>query len=327
MTQNHNFKRRVRDRAAKTGESYTSALRHLRVSPEGGATMEASSIRLAVAQSIGRFDPGNVAELRAAGAETRELMRQAQEAGARLLHFSEGSLCSPGKRIMSSLGPETVGPADWSRCRWDVLREEIAAVCGLARELGLWVVVGAPHQLTARRRPHSSLYVISERGELVTRYDERMLSNTKLSFMYTPGSVPVTFEVDGLRFGCALGMEAHYPELFIAYERLNVDCVLFSTTGGGPFAAEISGHAASNSFWTSFAVHAQDSLEAPSGIVAPNGAWVARSAPGPAAAIAVAEISTDPTNPARPWRRTARAGLYEDHLADDDQRSAERTVL
>jgi hypothetical protein len=29
------------------------------------------------------------------------------------------------------------------------------------------------------------MYVISERGELVTRYDERLLSDTKLSFMYT----------------------------------------------------------------------------------------------------------------------------------------------
>jgi predicted amidohydrolase len=49
-------------------------------------------------------------------------------------------------------------------------------------------------------------------GELVTRYDERLLSNTKLSFMYTPGSGPVTFEVDGLRFGHALGIEVHFPD-------------------------------------------------------------------------------------------------------------------
>ena len=326
MTRNHNFKRRVRERAAKTGESYTSALRHLSRSPEGGSELVSRGIRLAVAQSTGRLDPANLAELRAAGEEARGLMRQAQRAGARLLHFSEGSMSSPDKRIVSSLGPESVGPADWNRCNWDMLREEIAAVCRAARDLGLWVVIGSPHRLTARR-PHSSLYVISDQGELVTRYDERMLSNTKLSFMYTPGSVPVTFEVDGMRFGCTLGMEAHYPELFIEYERLNVDCVLFSTTGGGPFAAEIAGHAASNSFWTSFAVHAQHSTEAPAGIVAPDGTWVARATPGVVPTLAVAEISTDPSNPARPWRRTARQGLYQDHLAVDDQRSAERTVL
>ncbi|RYE58388.1 MAG: carbon-nitrogen hydrolase family protein, partial [Rhizobiaceae bacterium] len=188
-------------------------------------------------------------------------------------------------------------------------------------------VLGSVHQLTAQRRPHNSLYVISAEGELVTRYDERMLSNTKLSFMYTPGSVPVTFEVDNVRFGCALGMEAHYPELFIEYERLNVDCVLFSTTGGAPFAAEISGHAASNSYWASFAVQAQDSVQAPAGIAAPDGSWVVRCRPSSAPAVAVAEISTDPSNPARPWRRTARDGLYRDHLAGDDQRSAKRTAF
>jgi predicted amidohydrolase len=38
------------------------------------------------------------------------------------------------------------------------------------------------------RRPHLSLYVISDQGAVVTRYDERMLSNTKVSHMYTPGS-------------------------------------------------------------------------------------------------------------------------------------------
>jgi predicted amidohydrolase len=37
--------------------------------------------------------------------------------------------------------------------------------------------------------------------------------------MYTPGSGPVTFEVDGLRFGCALGIEVHFPKVLAEYER------------------------------------------------------------------------------------------------------------
>jgi predicted amidohydrolase len=36
-------------------------------------------------------------------------------------------------------------------------------------------------------------------------------------------------DVDGLRFGCALGMDSHFSELFIEYERLDVDVVLIST--------------------------------------------------------------------------------------------------
>jgi hypothetical protein len=42
-------------------------------------------------------------------------------------------------------------------------------------------------------------------------YDERLLSNTKLSCMYTPGAGPVTFEVDGLRLGCAMGHRGTLP--------------------------------------------------------------------------------------------------------------------
>ncbi len=41
MTQNRNLKRRVRDRAAKTGESYTAALRHIRRPPSRGTAAAA----------------------------------------------------------------------------------------------------------------------------------------------------------------------------------------------------------------------------------------------------------------------------------------------
>jgi len=321
MTENANFKRRVRTRAALTGESYTTALMHLRgtlpVAPQ-------KSLQLAVAQSAGFGDPGNAAELRAAAAGMRQLMREARAAGARLLHFPEGATCSPNKRVMSSTGPENIGPADWGRCDWTTLQEELEAIRSLASDIGLWVALGSIHRLSPPHRPHSSLYVVSDTGTIVTRYDERLLSNTKLSFMYTPGVAPVTFEVDGIRFGCTLGMEAHYPESYIDYERRGVDCVLFSTTGGAAFAAEMLGHAASNSYWTSFAVHAENSPEAPAGIAAPNGTWAARCASNGTAGFAMAKIVIDLDDPARPWRRTARGGLYEPHQVGDDPRSLSR---
>jgi predicted amidohydrolase len=321
MTENANFKRRVRARAKKTGESYTTALMHLRGE---SAAAPPRTLRLAVAQSVTFGDPGNAAELRAAGAGMRQLMREARAAGARLLHLPEGATCSPSKRIMSSTGPEIIGPADWSRCDWATLREELEDIRALAKDIGLWVAFGSVHQLSEPHRPHLSLYVVSDTGDLVTRYDERLLSNTKVSFMYTPGSAPVTFEVDGVRFGCTLGMEAHYPESFIDYERRGVDCVLFSTTGGMAFAAEILGHAASNSYWASIAVHADQSHEAPSGIAAPNGSWAARCPADGTPGFAMAEITIDPSDPARPWRRTARSGLYEPHQVADDPRSLGR---
>lgn len=326
MTENGNFKRHVRARAAKTGESYTAALRHIRSTAPNDPTPRPKSVRMAVAQTSACDDPRDIAGLRRCGHDMRRLMREAHRAGARLVHFPEGATCSPNKRLMSSTGREPIGPSDWSRFEWAVLRDEQEAIGALARELRLWTVFGSVHPLTPPNRPHNSLYVVSDTGELVTRYDERMLSTTKVSFMYAPGSIPVTFEVDGVRFGCTLGMESHFPEIFTEYERLNVDCVLFSTTGGpstdGPaFAAEMLGHAASNTCWVSFSVHAQHSVTAPSGIVAPGGRWTAQCPADGMPSIAVADINHDPGDLARPWRRTARSGIYEPHLADDDPRS------
>ena len=113
----------------------------------------------------------------------------------------------------------------------------------------------------------------------MTRYDERMLSETKISYMYAPGSASLTFDVNGVRFGCLLGIEVHFPELFSEYERLSVDCVLFSTTGGAAgdepiFATEAQGLAAANSYWVSFSVPARHAAIAPSGLIGPAGQWL-----------------------------------------------------
>lgn len=330
MTQNGNFKRRVRARASKTGESYTAARKQLSDNMQPANT----SICLAVAQMTVRSDPRDAAEFRESGQEMRHLMRQAHNAGAKLVHFPEGATCFPNKRILSATGPEELGPADWTRLEWPALRDELETTRRLARQLGLWTVFGSVHQLTHPQRPHNSLYVLSDLGELVTRYDERFLSNTKISFMYTPGKAPITFDVDGFRFGCALGMESHFPEIFIEYEKLNVDCVLFSTTGGSAaypndtaFTAEVMGHAASNSYWVSYAVPTKPNGTAVSGVVTPRGQWAAQCASDGTPSIACVDIPADSTDPARPWRRSARSGIYEPHHAQDDPRSDNRDAF
>jgi predicted amidohydrolase len=328
MTANANFKRRVRARAAKTGESYTSALQHFPLTDD-----QHSSLRLAVAQSLPATDPADADGFRAAGEGIRRLMTDAAAAGARLVHFPEGATCSPDKWLLSSTGPDEVGPSDWTRFCWDALRSELEAIAALARRLRLWTVVGAVHQLTPPHRPHSSLYVISDRGELVTRYDERMLSNTKLSHMYAPGAEPVTFVVDGVRFGCLLGMEVHFPELFLEYERLDVDAVLFSTIGSpvpdnlGAFATEAQAHAGTYGYWVSFAATTHDAVNAPSGIASAGGQWAARCPAVDEPALAVLDLHDPAENLARPWRRRARSGIYEPHRPHADPRHQSRTAF
>lgn len=287
-------------------------------------------LRLAVAQLTVQPDPGDTAALRDSGEQIRRLMRDAHAAGARLLHLPEGALTCPSKQTMSTTGADHIGPADWDRADWNTLAAQLQAITDLSGELRLWTVLGSVHPLTPPHRPHLSLYVISDQGKIVTRYDERMLSHTKVSHMYTPGSTPVTFTVDDVRFGCAMGMEAAFPEMFLEYERLDVDCVLFSThgpgtpTNNGPFALQSQALAAANSYWVSYASTAQDAPNAPSGIITPDGDWLTQCPPELTPAITTADLNLSADNHARPWRRVARSGLYTQYQALTDPRSLER---
>ncbi len=309
MTANRNLKRRIRHRAAQTGESYAAARHQLLGAP--AAAPVSRTLPVAVAQVPLRPDPGDVTQIEASGAAVRALMRQARTLGAGLIHFPEGALTSPAKRVMSSTGPDDIGPADWGRADWAALGRELEQVTDLAGELGIWVVVGGIHRPRGDGRPVNCVFVVSDRGRLAGRYDERMLSRTKGLFMYTPGTRPLVFTAGGLRFGCALGMETHYAELFSAYEELGVDAVLFSTHGNpetpGVFAVEAAGHAAANSFWVGYAGPAEDG-HPPAGLLTPVGNWAARcTTHGPE--LAVADVVTDPASPARAWRRAARAAM------------------
>jgi predicted amidohydrolase len=258
-------------------------------------------------------DPGDVSQLRESATVVQGLMREASRLGADLVHFPEGALTSPHKRVMSSTGPQTVGAADWDRADWTRLASEIDEIARLARELRLWVVVGAIHRSAGSGRPANCLYVISNLGETIDRYDERMLSKTKATFMYTAGREPVVFAARGLRFGCALGMETHYAELFAAYEELDVACVLFSTAGNtetpNVFAIEATGHAAANSFWVSYA--GPTGHEHPhAGLATPEGSWAARCTTD-TTELVIAEIQAETNETARAWRRCARAALHD----------------
>jgi predicted amidohydrolase len=308
MTAHRNFKQRVRARAAKTGESYTAALRHFRPTPRGEDMPE--PLRIAVAQSTVREDPTNPTLLRASGDEVRSLMREAAAAGARLVHFTEGAICFPSKVVMSSLGPDEIGPSDWTKADWSVLQDELDQITKLSGQLGLWTVIPSVHQLPDAR-PHNSAYVVSDKGQLVARYDDRALSTTKVTWMYTPGTAPVTFELHGYRFGLALGLDVVFPELFTEYDRLGVDAVLvsYASTHGpnGHIAVQASGTAANNTCWISLAATADPETGLVSGVANPRGEWVAQAPTDGRPAIAVAELQPDEwTKVGRTFRQRTR---------------------
>ncbi|MEU8222646.1 carbon-nitrogen hydrolase family protein [Kribbella sp. NPDC048915] len=310
MTAHRNFKQRVRARAAKTGESYTAALRHFRPTPTGEPDMP-ENLRIAVTQSTVREDPTDAALLRTSGDEVRRLMREAAAAGARLVHFTEGAICFPSKRVMSSLGPDQIGPSDWTKADWAALQAELDQIAALSRELGLWTVIPSVHRV-ADGRPYNSMYVVSDRGRVVARYDERALSTTKATWMYAAGNEPVTFEVDGVRFGLALGLDVLFPEFFTEYDRLGADVVLVSYASNGVgrnenIGVQVRGASANNTSWVSLAASANPEAALLSGVSDPGGQWLVQCAPDATPSVAVAELTAlELTTIGRDFRRRTR---------------------
>ncbi len=247
-------------------------------------------------------------DVRRNGAAIRRLMTRAARGGVRLVHFPEGALSGYVKAQIKS----------WDDVDWAVLREEMEETAEAAGKLGVWAVFGANHRLTTPNRPHNSLFILSDAGKLVGRYDKRLISNAEIEDWYTPGTEATVFKVEGIKFGCALCIEIHFPELFAEYERLGVDCMLFSAYAQDPiFGITAQAHAAINAYWLSLSTPTQCSRGLTSGLIAPNGGFVGRCRPGRSGMV-VRTLDRDAPElqgaltKARPWRAAARlGGIYE----------------
>jgi predicted amidohydrolase len=247
-------------------------------------------------------------------------MREAAAQGARLVHFPEGMLSGYAKNPIQ----------DWTEVDWDSVREELEAVMALAAELRLWVVLGSAHPLTPPHWPHNSLYVISDQGQIVTRYDKRLCSHTEVTRFYTPGHAPTVFDVDGLRFGCLICIEVNFPALFMEYDQLGVDALLLSAyPEDSMFFVKARSHAAINNVWISLSTPSQTDTLFRSALIDPRGEVVAQ-VPG-AQAVVVSILDRTARNSTSHSRRRGPGGasVQSDPRYDtaglDDPRSTDRT--
>ena len=259
--------------------------------------MGRSAFPLAIAQSA------IVRDVATNGRHIRELMAEAQQAGARLVHFPEAALSGA---IKTHIG-------DWAEVDWQALDDELARICDAARECCLFVVLGTNHTDASTARPFNSLFVIADTGEIVARYDKRCCSFTEITDWYAAGSEPCVFEIDGLRFACLNCFEIHFPELLAEYERKDVDCVLFSAYSSDPvFWIEARGHSAVFNLWISVSTPAAFAKTLPGGLIGPNGLMIVRAAADGVPAVKMAWIDKQAPafdtalNKARPWRRRTR---------------------
>lgn len=232
-------------------------------------------------------------------------IREAKNQGADIVHFPEGSLAGYSKHDISS---------DWSLFDWGEFDRQLDALKQLCARLGIWAVFGGLYRAAPSKRPFNSLYVINARGDIAARYDKRFCSHSEITDWYSAGDRPVLIELKGQKIGFALCIEIQFPEVFMEYERLGADLVLFSAYSDSVmFGIQAQAHAACNTYWISVSVPSNTGYNLRSHMIGPDG-QIIDSCKKVQGDIVVSDINPDdphwdvPCKKARPWRALARKG-------------------
>ncbi|MEP4766547.1 MAG: carbon-nitrogen hydrolase family protein [Roseibium sp.] len=259
-------------------------------------------IKVAAAQTVVSAD------ISENGKAIRNMIRTAAAEGVRLVLFCEGALSGYCKKQIKS-------PLDWREFDWDRVEQEICEIAETCRECEIFAVVGSAYPVSRDKHPHNSLVVVSSEGRIAGRYHKRFLSNSEVNGWYTPGTDPFTFEVDGYSFGCAICIEAAFPEVFSGYERTGVDVVLFASFEITPqFKLAIQAHAYQNCIWIVGSPPAQGANNSSAVIIDPNGDVTAKALCEDTNTIAISVLDREDSafevalDRARPWRSSARQG-------------------
>ncbi len=157
------------------------------------------------------------ADVRSNARYVRRQMEAAASEGAHIVHFSEAALSGYG-----GMDVPTFEGFDW-----DLLRAETARILELARDLGVWVILGSAHFLSRAQKPTNCLYLIDSSGAVVDRYDKCMCTGGDLK-VYTGGDHPVVFALRGVTCGLLICYDSCYPEMYNRYRHAGVEVVFHS---------------------------------------------------------------------------------------------------
>jgi deaminated glutathione amidase len=151
----------------------------------------------------------------------------AKQRGADVVHFPECALSGYADTDVKS----------YDGLDWDLLHRCARQTLQLAEQMRIWIILGTAHRLTGRHKPHNSLYIINDEGQIVDRYDKRFCAGdsdrTGELAHYTPGDHSCSFAIKGVRCGALICHEYRYPELYRAYKRDGVQLVFHSFHAGG----------------------------------------------------------------------------------------------
>lgn len=217
---------------------------------------------------------GVTADVTANAEHIRALMARAAEQNADLVHFSECALS----------GYAGVDFPDFDGFDWHLLKAKTLEIMDLAAKLGVWVVLGSSHPLTAPHKPHNSLYLISPEGKLAGRYDKRFCTSLDID-NYTPGDHFVHFDANGVRCSLLICFDLRFPELYRELIKAGVQCVLqsfYNARQQGPsvhsdiMRQTMQANAANNALWASMTNSCGWFCPYPSCFIQPDGKIIAQ---------------------------------------------------
>jgi len=110
---------------------------------------------------------------------------------------------------------------------WDGLRRETNSIMALAKEYNIWVILGSAHFVSENEKPLNCLYIISNEGKIVDRYDKSMLTSGDLKY-FTPGNHIVTIDLKGFKLGFLICYDSCFPEMYNIYRHEGVKVLLHS---------------------------------------------------------------------------------------------------
>jgi predicted amidohydrolase len=275
-------------------------------------------------------------------------LQAAADRGAHVAHFPEGALSG-----YAGTDFET-----FDGFAWDQLQQATTQILDRARELGLWVVLGSAHQLTGDHKPHNSLYVISDAGKIVDRYDKRFCGGSDLTH-YTPGDHGVSWTINGVRCGALICYDYRFPELHRQYKREGVDLLFHSFHAASASAdriaaigaaigpelaplnraatftypaitmpAAMTAAAAASHVWISCPNSSRPESCWPAFMVRADGITVGRLRRNrPGVLLTAVDTARELYDSAAAWRNRALAGEFHSGTLVTDPRSADRTTL
>lgn len=154
-------------------------------------------------------------------------MEIAKAAGCDVIHFPEGSLS----------GYAEIDFLNFQGYDWDTLREYTWDIMDVAKETGIWVILGSAHELYGNYKPYNSLYIINNKGEIAERYDKLFCAGDESATTgdlahYSSGNHFSLFEINGIRCSTLICHDYRYPELYRELKKREVQVIFHSYHAG-----------------------------------------------------------------------------------------------